>query len=317
MCCSVDFVQVSIPAMRDDPLGQWQMSFRADRWEGTSRDMPSSGTHDAGRHGLSLSSCTIFAAVLAVLAGPAFGAAEDGMIDLSQYELTFNDDFDALDVSAWGPGTRWIAHTPWNGDFGSAKFANPTPGFPFTVKDGLLRIEARKFDDNRWRSGLLASVDRDGNGFAQKFGYFEMRAKLPAGKGLWPAFWLVGVDRSTHTSEIDVIEHYGHFPGRYTVSVHVWDRKERKKSRSVHERISVPEGSLYDGFHTFGASVDRDWIRIYFDRREVWRTKTPPEHHQPMYVLVDLGLGAGWPIDEAPDPSFMYVDYIRVWAKKE
>jgi len=247
----------------------------------------------------------------------AAAAADDpATIDLSSYELSFNEEFDHLDVSAWGPGTRWIAHTPWKGDFGSAKFSNPTAGFPFTVEGGLLRIEARK-DGEQWRSGLLASVDRAGNGFAQQFGYFEMRAKLPAGKGLWPAFWLVGLDRSTHTSEIDVIEHYGHMPDRYTAAVHVWDRKDRKQSRSVHQRIPIPPGSLYDDFHTFGASVEPDWIRIYLDRREVWRTKTPPEHHQPMYVLVDLGLGAGWPIDEAPNPSFMYVDYIRAWTKKK
>ena len=43
---------------------------------------------------------------------------------------------------------------------------------------------------------------------------------------------------------------------------------------------------------------------------------TPAEHHQPMYMLIDLGLGAGWPIDEAPSPSYMYVDYVRAWQKR-
>jgi beta-glucanase (GH16 family) len=260
---------------------------------------------------------TASCAVLIALAGLGFGAEQGGTIDLDQYKLTFNEDFDTLDVSPWGPGTRWIAHTPWNGDFGNAKFANPAPGFPFTVEDGVLRIEASKEGSNQWRSGLLASVDRTGKGFAQQFGYFEMRAKLPAGKGLWPAFWLIGLDRSTHTAEIDILEHYGHAPERYTAAVHVWDRKAPKNNRTVHQRIPVPAGSLYDGFHTFGASIGPDWIRMYFDRREVWRTPTPPEHHQPMYLLVNLALGGGWPIDDAPSPSFMYVDYIRAWAKEK
>jgi beta-glucanase (GH16 family) len=252
-----------------------------------------------------------------VLTNGSSGSAGNGTIDITRYEVTFNDDFDELDVSPWGPGTRWIAHTPWNGDFGKAKFADPTPGFPFTVSNGVLRIEARKGTDDKWRSGLIASVDRAGNGFAQQFGYFEMRAKLPAGKGLWPAFWLIGLDRSTHTSEIDVIEHYGHAPDRYTASVHVWDRRESKKSRSLHQRIGVPAGMLYTDFHTYGVSVEPEWISFYFDRRQMWRTGTPPEHHQPMYMLIDLGLGAGWPIDETPSPSFMYVDYARAWAKKK
>ncbi len=65
------------------------------------------------------------------------------VLDLSGYTLTFEDDFKTLDVSAWGPGTRWIAHTPWNGDFGDAAFADPTPDFPFTIQEGSLRIEAR------------------------------------------------------------------------------------------------------------------------------------------------------------------------------
>lgn len=242
-------------------------------------------------------------------------AAERLDLDLTGYRRTFSEDFETLDVSARGPGTRWIAHTPWNGDFGDAKFTDPVPGFPFTTKDGLLTIEMRKGGDGRWRSGLIASVDPAGNGFAQKFGYFEMRAKFPAGAGVWPAFWLVGLDRTTHTSEIDVVEHYGHAPGRYTTSVHVWDRADKTRHRNIHERVPVPDGSLSTGFHTYGALIDADFIRFYFDRREVARVPTPPEHHQPMYVLVDLGLGAGWPIDKTPNPSLMIVDYVHAWAR--
>lgn len=256
----------------------------------------------------------IMAATLALAAVPAAGA-DGAALDLANYRETFSEEFDNLDVSARGPGTRWIAHTPWNGDFGDARFTDPRPGFPFTTKDGLLTIEMRKGSDSKWRSGLLASVDPNGQGFSQKFGYFEMRAKFPAGAGVWPAFWLVGLDRTTHTSEIDVVEHYGHAPGRYTASVHVWDRRDKTKHRSVHERVPVPEGALSADFHTYGVLVEPDVIRFYFDRREVAAVPTPPEHHQPMYPLVDLGLGAGWPIDKTPSPSLMQVDYVRVWAK--
>jgi beta-glucanase (GH16 family) len=256
--------------------------------------------------------------LLLVLAGfPMPGRADTGdELNLSDLIQTFSEDFDALDVSAWGPGTRWIAHTPWNGDFGSAAFADPKPGFPFTTQNGQLRIEAAKGADGKWRGGLLASVDRGGKGFAQQFGYFEMRARFPAGKGLWPAFWLIGLDRSTHTSEVDVVEHYGHMPARYTASVHVWDRKEPKKSRTTHKFVAVPPNSLYADFHTYGVKIDGEWTRFYFDRREVGSVPTAAEHHQPMYMLIDLGLGAGWPIDEAPSPSYMYVDYVRAWQKR-
>lgn len=251
------------------------------------------------------------------LAGlPPSAAQGDRTLDLSGYELAFDEPFETLDVSPWGPGTRWIAHTPWNGDFGDAAFANPQPGFPFTTENGALRIEARRGPDGKWRSGLIASVDNKFTGFAQQYGYFEMRAKLPPGAGLWPAFWLIGVDRSTHTAEIDVLEHYGHEPARYSLAVHAWNRTGTGKNNSVSEHVPVPRGTLYDRFNTFGADVGPEFIRFYFNREEVWRTPTPPQHHQPMFVLVDLALGAGWPIENAPSPSFMYVDYVRVWKQR-
>ncbi len=108
-------------------------------------------------------------------------------MDLSQYTLTFDENFDAIDMSAWGPGTRWIAHTPWAGDFGDARFVDLQPSFPFSVSNSTLQIKARKGDDGTWQSGLIASVDADGHGFLQQYGCFE-KAELPPGPGLWPAF---------------------------------------------------------------------------------------------------------------------------------
>ena len=129
-------------------------------------------------------------------------ATRASQLELEDYELVFNDEFDKpLDVSAWGPNTRWIAHTPWKGDFGDAAFNDPAPDHPFTVKDGVLRIEARRMKHalpgvRPWRSGLLASNDPNGRGFSLQYGYFEICAKLPDSKGVWPAFWLSSQCRS-------------------------------------------------------------------------------------------------------------------------
>ena len=73
---------------------------------------------------------------------------------------------------------------------------------------------------------------------------------------------------------------------------------------------------LSEKFNTFGALIDPEWIRIYFNREQVWKTPTPPRFHQPMYILLDLGMGSGWPIDKAPNPAWMYVDYVKVWSKE-
>src|SRR3546814_11937199 len=68
----------------------------------------------------------------------------------------------------------------WYGDFGATKFTDPSASFPFTTRDGILTIKMRQDPGGEiWRSGLLASADPKGNGFAQKYGYFEIRAKMP------------------------------------------------------------------------------------------------------------------------------------------
>ena len=267
-----------------------------------------------------LAFCACAAVILfAIKAGNQLRATPAATLDLDLYRLTFDEEFDTLDVSAVGPGTRWIAHTPWFGDFGDAQFADPVPGFPFTITDGILRIEARKGADGKWRSGLLASVDGNNEGFSQQYGYFEMRAKLPAGPGLWPAFWLdslVPRGLTDPSLEIDILEHHGHFPDMYESFVTLWPKVEPKQQRSERHVSHVTSGSLYDDFHTYGASVDPDWTVIYRDRVEIWRTKTPPEHRHKLLILLDLALGSGWPIDQTPSPSYMYVDYVRAYERK-
>jgi len=235
-------------------------------------------------------------------------------LNLTGYKVTFNEDFNDLSVSRAGPGTRWIAHTPYWGDFGDAGFADPVEGFPFSVDKGILRIEARK-TNGRWKSGLLSSVDPQGNGFSQKFGYFECRAKFPKGPGMWPAFWIMGVrgikDKTITNPEIDVIEQYSAIPYCHTSTLHLWG--PNNKHTAEGDSFVVP--SMTDDFHTYGAMVDEKNIVWYFDGVELWRTKTPEEAKVPLYVMVNLAMGSGWPIDQAPSPSYMYVDYVKVWAK--
>src|SRR5262249_27597609 len=136
-------------------------------------------------------------------------------LDISQYKEAFSDTFrEPLDVTPWGP-SKWIAHTPWNGDFGDARFTDPRDNFPFTTGTGGLKITARKRPDGKWEAGLLSTLDRKGGGFAQAGGYFEARMKMPAGPGVWPAFWLVGSGDGDYNAEIDIAEYYGQFPDTY------------------------------------------------------------------------------------------------------
>jgi beta-glucanase (GH16 family) len=255
-----------------------------------------------------------FVCVAVVLCSPAW--SEPRRLDISKYRETFAETFRGkLDVTPWGP-SRWIAHTPWAGDFGDAAFADPQPNFPFMPGPHGLKIIARKADDGKWRSGLLSSVDSNGHGFRQAGGYFEARMKMPPGPGVWPAFWLVGDGDETHKVEVDVVEYYGQFPDVYRATLHFWPKSDKMEPKGAEELIHAPQGALSDAFHTYGVEInDRDVV-FYLDRAEVWRQPAVPAMHSRMAVLVNLALGSGWPIDKTINPSTLEVDYIKAYTKR-
>lgn len=259
----------------------------------------------------------------AACAGPDFPEPVDALpavepdIDLSQYKITYEENFNRLDISGRRCDSEWIAHTPWNGDFGSAVFVDPSRGFPFKTKKGLLRIEAQKDPSHGWLSGLLSGYNTCDEGFTQKFGYFEIRTMLPAGDGFWPAFWLIGVDRENYTAEIDIFEHHGVNPDQFASTVHVYPRAEGVSEVNLSYTHKVPENALVSGFNTYGVSIEEEDTVFYFNRKEIWRVKTSEEFKQPLYILLNLAMDAGETTDMTPSPAFMYVDYVRVYAKKD
>ena len=274
-----------------------------------------------GRRSLPVSALLLLAAIGVIgvrAANPS--AAADAALDLSGYSMTFNDDFSKMDVSSHGPnrqGMRWIAHTPWNGDFGNDSFDNPGPGGPFVMgKDGLT-ITAHKDAEGDWHSGLLCSMDRDGagqRGFAQRFGYFEIKAKLPdGGSGTWPAFWLIGVNKQVSSAEIDVMEDYGVSDRIYHSVEHLWQGGSDR--RHLDHMEYVTPGLLSNQFNTYGVLIEPEQTSFYFNRKLIWSTPTPPEYRQPMYILVNLAIGGGWPISNLQSPQVMAVQYVRVFQK--
>jgi len=257
----------------------------------------------------------LIAVLLSVACNPYAPAAEPRALDISLYHETFSETFRGpLDVTPWGP-SEWIAHTPWHGDFGDAQFSDPRAGFPFTTGPQGLNIIARKNAEGKWQSGLLCSLDPEGRGFAQAGGYFEARMKMPPGPGVWPAFWLVTHTGSDNNAEIDVVEFYGKFPDGYHVTSHLWPKAKGVKPQSQEMVIPVPYGSLTQSFHTYGAEILDNDLVFYLDRHEVARMPASPAAKLPLSILVNLALGAGWPIDQTPDPSVLEVDYVKAFMR--
>lgn len=263
----------------------------------------------------------IGAVAMALLLGgftPATANAA-GKLDLCGFHLVFQDRFRDFSIAPYHLGReRWIAHTPWNGDFGDAEFRDPGPVGPFWVADGKLNIIARRNAAGKWRSGLIAAGDASGHGSGVQYGYFEARMRLPPGPGTWPAFWLVSLKPVSDPApkvEFDVIEYYGHNVSAYEVGSHVWfDSEPNRPSVSSGGSVAVPPNSLVERFHDYGVNVTPDQVTYYLDRVPVWQQPTPAELKTPLFPLVDLALGSGYSIKDTPNPSVLSVDYVRIYA---
>ena len=244
---------------------------------------------------------------------PAIGFDNDG------YHLSFAEEFDD---PAWAPGSTWnTTFKQWgglrtlsgNGELqvyvdpgykGSA--AAPLGLDPFSVTEGVLSIEASRISAQdqpylagfKYTSGVLTS------NYTQLYGYFEVGAKLPAGRGLWPAFWLVG-DGDYGNHEIDVFEVLGQDPGRIYQTIHGPFGSEGTSHYGV---------DTSDGFHTYGLEWTPEDIVWYVDGTESFRQSNFSD--VPMYVLLNLAVGgwAGKPNAATAFPAEMLVDYLRAYS---
>jgi hypothetical protein len=243
------------------------------------------------------------------------------------YNLVFEDHTwnDLASGYGWGPIASpviWACHTPTATDFGSAWFTGPgepNTKSPFSLWQGHLTITASQDPlKNHWRSGLISSVDSSGKGFTQALGYWETRLWLPAGAGVWPAFWMEGVTslqrskRVTNICEIDVLEAYGVDMTKAHQNVHVWTPSGGQAPGGGGHTSTI--AGMTSGWHTYAVQITATYLNFFIDDVLQWQLPTPPEALEPMYCMVNLALGGGWPITNTPDPSIMAIDYIRCYA---
>jgi beta-glucanase (GH16 family) len=239
---------------------------------------------------------------------------------------TFDDEFSSLDL--WnGSSGIWDTSYPWAPPGGgtnptnrelewyiNASYSSTNNVDPWYVTRGILHITAAPaalsikpyIDYYDYTSGILTTY----HSFAQTYGYFEMRARLPEGKGLWPAFWLLPVNQSW-PPELDVMEVLGSSPQTVYTTVH---SGSDGRIYSIERAAREPDTS--SGYHTYGVDWEAKTITWYFDGRMVFRTLTPSDMHQPMYMLVDLAVGGAWPgspNSSTKFPADMKIDYIRAY----
>jgi beta-glucanase (GH16 family) len=271
------------------------------------------------------------AALLGVLLVPAAtmpAGAEDGPLgQTGDWERVFTDEFNgpALDAEKWTLCYWWDNNGCTNLGTGEREWYMPANT---SVEDGHLKLTARKesvighegreFD---FTSGMVTTgryyVERYRPArFATRRGYVEIRAKVPFGQGLWPAFWLLPTDHESRP-EIDVMEILGHRPGTLEMHFHFLDAEGKRKSAGSE----TEHPDLSKDWHVYGLEWSEDAIVWYLDGVEQWRyaerNYIPDE---PMYLLINLAVGGEWPGD--PDdstifPAHFLVDYVRAWRRLE
>jgi beta-glucanase (GH16 family) len=239
-------------------------------------------------------------------------------MDLTNFHLTFNDDFNSFDSSPDGShgyqttfyfGGRSL---PSNGEQGY--YSDASVGVdPFHLDNGSLVIHAAPGDNPEglpYNSGMIST---EGN-FTQTYGYFEIRAQLPEGHGMWPGFWMLKADQSW-PPEIDALEAFGADNGRGEGGpnqVHV--NSITHADGGGGDWVNIP-GNIYDGYHTYGVDWEPDTTTFYIDGQQVYSTATPSDMHDPMYMIASLAVGGPWVGDADGNSGDMKIDYIRAYSQ--
>lgn len=234
--------------------------------------------------------------------------------------MVFDDEFNSLNlISSTNPHGVWET-TYAGGDRAPTSSVNAEfysdPSYdglglnPFSVNNGILTIQAMqtpaadlsKVDNQPYVSGIINSSES----FSQTYGYFEISAQFPAGKGLWPAFWLLPT--TPHApNEIDVVEAYGDQTSVDNTTIHAL-------AGVVTQANAV--ANMTTGFHTYGVDWEPTTTTFYMDGKEVYQTPTPAGMNNPMYMIANLQVftGNGGPNAATTFPADMEINYIRAYA---
>jgi beta-glucanase (GH16 family) len=240
-------------------------------------------------------------------------------LNLSGYKLTFDDEFNSFSNSPSGSGTNWA--TTLNGSGLRTLSGNGEQQFysdssvgadPFTLQNGELIITASPGANPAGlpnNSGAISTA----NGFQQQYGYFEMRAQLPQGQGMWPAFWMLKT--GDWPPELDALEAFG------APNANGEGGPTKMHYGAISHDGSQSNGGWVDtgvdttaGYHTYGLQWDPQHVTYYFDGQEIAQVNTPSDANVPMYLIANLAAGANWPGATSGETAQMKIDYIRAYS---
>jgi beta-glucanase (GH16 family) len=236
------------------------------------------------------------------------------------YTLVWSDEFseNSLDLSVWN---QEIGNG--SGGWGNNELESYTNSLKNTfVSNGNLIIEARKetIGAFNYTSGRMTTLNKK----SFKFGRIDIRAKLPVGKGMWPALWMLGTNISSvgwpACGEIDNMELIGTNPATVYGTMHWSDQGGAHASKGSN--YSLTSGDFSKQFHVFSLVWTENNVQWYVDDQKYFEISASElgaasyPFNSEQFFIFNVAVGGSWP--GSPDfttefPQRMFVDYIRVF----
>lgn len=204
------------------------------------------------------------------------------------------------------------------------------------VENGCLVIEARKEqfpnpayipDSDDWRKAQFANVTSASlttKGLAGwQYGRVEVMAKIPAGRGTWPAIWMLGTNITEKgwpvCGEIDIMENVGKEPDNIYATVHFSPAKDVKHSSKGGKTAA---DKPWDGFHMYAVEWNSEKMDFFYDDRLYFTFSLADSDfygdnpfRKEFYLLINLAIGGAWggEVDSSIFPAKYLIDYVRVF----
>jgi len=248
-----------------------------------------------------------------------------------KWTLVWNDEFSGADGSS-PDSSKWTYDTGGKG-WGNQELEYYTKRKENArIEKGNLVITTRRETytgaDGVTRDYTSARLKTQGL-FAQAYGRFEARIKIPEGQGMWPAFWMLGEDIPSagwpKCGEIDIMENVGKEPGTVHGSLH--GPSTAGSTSDLTSIFNLPAGQNFaDDFHLYAIEWEPDMVRFYVDSNlyatfnsSQWPAGGKWVFDHPFFIILNLAVGGNWP--GSPDastrfPQSMLVDYVRVYTKR-
>lgn len=253
-----------------------------------------------------------------------------------EYNLVWSDEFDGteIDLNKWsydiGDGCQ-ISQDLCGWGNNELQYYTDRPENVF-VEDGILTIKAIKesplyLGQHAYTSTRMVTKNKGD----WTYGRMDVRAKLPIGKGLWPAIWMLPTDTVyggwPSSGEIDIMEYVGDKPNEVFGTLHYGQGLANWRYNS--QIIEKESGTFHDEFHTFTVLWTDECILFQMDGKDIGvpntrstllRDNSPWPFDQAFHMILNIAVGGNLPGN--PDantqfPQTMEVDYVRVYQTQD